>query len=209
MTKKKKYDIKKDLTHQSQTKAGVRDGHCLTPEAMRIILRELRKLGAKKVLQIGTYNGYAVINIHNQMPNTEIWTVDYIPEKPGNYNVCLLRRGHSRDENMKRHENLQRYLNEENIDNIYLYINGSDEFFKQNKETFDASIVHGDHAFEVASRDLQNSLKCVKPGGLIFMIPTADKNHMERNTVGVFWGYEGEKKYFDSKEGVGIIYVKD
>jgi len=206
---KKKYDLKKDITHQSETKAGVRDGHCLTEQAIRVILRELRKIGAKDLLQIGTYNGYAALMIQKKMPNIEIWTVDYVPEEPGNYNVGLSRKGHARDENMKRHNNLTKYLKENNINNIHLYIEGSDEYFKNNKRKYDAIIVHGDHAYDQAFKDLQNGLKCIRKGGVIFMIPTADKNHMERNTVGVFWGYNGKKDYFDTREGVGVIYAKD
>ena len=209
--KTKNNNLLKDLTNQSETRAGVRDGHCLTKEALRHVLRELRKINAKKVLQIGTYNGYTAFEIYKHRPlrGVKVWTVDYIPEEPGNYNVCLTRKGHSRDENMKRHKSIEKYLKDNNIKDIYLYINGSDEFFKNNKETFDAVIVHGDHAFEVAKRDMENALKCTKKGGLIFMIPAADKNEMHRNTVGVFWGYEGKKEYLPSREGVGLIYVED
>lgn len=45
----------------------------------------------------------------------------------------------------------------------------SDAFFAQNKKTFDVVFIDGLHAYEQVQRDVINSLKCLRVGGLIFM----------------------------------------
>lgn len=202
---KQKNDIRNSISKDSETRPGVWDGHCLRNEAFRCVTVGIRRIRAKKILQIGTYNGYTALCLNKAIKNTEIWTVDYVPKEPGNYNVCIDRFGHSRDENMKRHKNLKEHLKDKNINNIHLYIDGSDDFFKENKETFDAIIIHGDHAYEQASKDLKNSLKCINKGGIIFMIPAKDKSG--HTTANVFDEYEGKKEYYECREGVGIIYA--
>ena len=45
----------------------------------------------------------------------------------------------------------------------------SDEFFSQNQETFDIVFIDGLHLYEQVLRDIENSLKCLNPGGIIVM----------------------------------------
>ena len=43
----------------------------------------------------------------------------------------------------------------------------SDEFFKQNKKTFDVIFIDGMHEAEYAERDINNSISCLNEGGYI------------------------------------------
>lgn len=45
----------------------------------------------------------------------------------------------------------------------------SDEFFRCNKRTFDLIFIDGLHHYEQVLRDVQNSLKCLNPGGRIVL----------------------------------------
>jgi SAM-dependent methyltransferase len=47
------------------------------------------------------------------------------------------------------------------------YLMTSDEFFAQNKETFDLVFVDGLHHAEQVLRDIENSLECLNDGGVI------------------------------------------
>lgn len=50
--------------------------------------------------------------------------------------------------------------------NVRMY---SDEFFAQNKETFDLIFIDGDHHHDQVLRDVQNALACLAPGGTVVM----------------------------------------
>lgn len=43
----------------------------------------------------------------------------------------------------------------------------SDEFFAQNKNTYDIIFIDGDHIYEQAYRDIRNALDCLNPGGTV------------------------------------------
>jgi SAM-dependent methyltransferase len=45
----------------------------------------------------------------------------------------------------------------------------SDDFFAQNKATFDVIFIDGLHIYEQAKKDLDNALKVVNPGGVILL----------------------------------------
>jgi SAM-dependent methyltransferase len=45
----------------------------------------------------------------------------------------------------------------------------SDDFFATNQETFDLIFIDGLHLYEQVLRDVENSLNCLNPGGLIVM----------------------------------------
>ncbi len=45
----------------------------------------------------------------------------------------------------------------------------SDDFFKSNRETFDIIFIDGLHISEQVVRDVENSLACLNPGGVIVM----------------------------------------
>ena len=65
----------------------------------------------------------------------------------------------------------------------------ADNFFAQNKETFDIIFIDGDHVDEQATRDISNSLLCLNPNGTIVIHdcnPT-EKDHQEVPAVVAFW----------------------
>jgi predicted O-methyltransferase YrrM len=54
----------------------------------------------------------------------------------------------------------------------------SDEFFKQNTETFDVVFIDGLHYYEQVSKDLNNALECLNPNGIIIlhdMLPISEE----------------------------------
>ena len=54
----------------------------------------------------------------------------------------------------------------------------SDDFFNQNTETFDVIFIDGLHYYEQVSKDLNNALEVLKPGGIIIlhdMLPISEQ----------------------------------
>lgn len=45
----------------------------------------------------------------------------------------------------------------------------SDQFFAQNKKTFDVIFVDGLHEYTQVKKDVEHALQCINPGGIIFM----------------------------------------
>ena len=45
----------------------------------------------------------------------------------------------------------------------------SDDFFNQNTETFDVIFIDGLHYYEQVSKDINNALLCLNPGGIIIL----------------------------------------
>lgn len=65
----------------------------------------------------------------------------------------------------------------------------SDEFFlsRNNGKKWDLILVDGDHEYEQAKRDIQNSLEVLAPGGMIFVHDTVCfRNSVERAVLD-FW----------------------
>lgn len=48
----------------------------------------------------------------------------------------------------------------------------TDAFFKQNKEKFDAVFIDAAHEYEQVRKDFENSMKCLKKGGVVFLHDT-------------------------------------
>lgn len=59
-----------------------------------------------------------------------------------------------------------------NKGNIEFYQMKTDDFFKQNKETFDIILIDGDHNFEQVKKDFNNSLKILNQFGIILLHDT-------------------------------------
>jgi hypothetical protein len=57
----------------------------------------------------------------------------------------------------------------------------SDEFFAQNKETFDVIFIDGLHTAEQAGRDIKNALAILNLGGTIFVHDTDPTGEAEQN----------------------------
>lgn len=55
----------------------------------------------------------------------------------------------------------------------------SDQFFENNKDTFDLIFIDGDHSYHQAIKDIRNAIKILNPGGTIVCHDTypPDENH--------------------------------
>ena len=61
------------------------------------------------------------------------------------------------------------------------YLGTSDDFFKQSEKMFDLIYIDGDHQSDQVRKDLVNSLKALKPGGVIVMHDIAPASRTETN----------------------------
>lgn len=98
----------------------------------------------------------------------------------------------------------------------------SDDFFKQNQNKYDIVFIDGLHQHEQIKRDIQNSLDCLNPGGVIVMHDCNPRNEREqlpqREQGQRVWIGEGWKAFVEFRQrpdlemyvvntnnGVGII----
>jgi predicted O-methyltransferase YrrM len=58
----------------------------------------------------------------------------------------------------------------------------SDDFFSQNKETFDVIFIDGLHYYDQVSRDFNNSLSCLNKNGIIILHDMMPKEENEAIT---------------------------
>ena len=56
----------------------------------------------------------------------------------------------------------------------------SDQFFKDNEDTFDCIFIDGLHYYSQVKRDIQNSLKALNPNGIILLHDCLPNNHFEQ-----------------------------
>ena len=56
----------------------------------------------------------------------------------------------------------------------------SDQFFKDNRDTFDCIFIDGLHHYSQVKKDIQNSLKILKPNGIILLHDCLPNNHFEQ-----------------------------
>ena len=82
-------------------------------------------------------------------------------------------------------------------DTVTYHRNGADAFFEQNDEMFDLIFIDGDHRYEQAKKDLDNSMPCLAEGGII-AYDDADQRLQGSNQVGF-------QTDFASLEGRGFI----
>ena len=56
----------------------------------------------------------------------------------------------------------------------------SDQFFKDNEDTFDCIFIDGLHYYSQVKKDIQNSLKALNPNGIILLHDCLPNNHFEQ-----------------------------
>lgn len=59
------------------------------------------------------------------------------------------------------------------------FCGSTDEFFAQNKETFDVILIDADHSYRSIAKDFNNCIKCISEFGQIFfhdLLPPEEKN---------------------------------
>jgi len=206
----------------------LKEGCSVYDKERRIIAKFIKKINAKNMLCIGTCTGYTVAKLNKTFKNLKIDTIDYIPKS--DISLCVVEindkdkfkewcneehdnwRGLPKEYLKKLDSKFRKYLRDNNIKNIKLYTEGSDEFFKNNKKNYDLIFIDGDHFYEVSKRDFNNSLKIINSPGVIIMHdikinPNCKFWGNPQNTcTGVFLEYKGKKIYIPHTiNGLGII----
>lgn len=189
---------------------GRNDG-CMSEQERKILLTFIRDSGGQNFLSIGTYNGYSILRIKEQIPFLEIDSVDFIPEeKPDDFLVSPFGGSLTKKGNLRRHESLMGHIKKHKIKGINLFINGSDAFFEQNKKKYGVVFIDGDHGYAQSQRDLRNSLEVVEEGGFILMHDIKDgvgfMPDRSMTCARAFDEYSGVKKLIRTINNLGIIY---
>lgn len=85
----------------------------------------------------------------------------------------------------------------------------SDDFFKQNKSTFDVVFIDGMHTYEQVRKDVVNTIQCLNPGGWVAMHDMLPRDWMEHHVPIVtrgFWTGDVWKVGFELANTDGIDF---
>ncbi len=84
----------------------------------------------------------------------------------------------------------------------------SDEFFAQNKETFDVIFIDGLHTYEQVHRDISNALNALNKGGMIVLDDMLPLNWVQGSTTHLATGWIGNcwKCNFEITATKGLDY---
>lgn len=145
-------------------------------EELKYIKEILTENEAKSLLEIGTFKGWSLFNLYEIIRNRGgfLIGVDYIPQKYENYAVGYTPEIDgiwSKESMMTRYKDNLKFIKENNLENIQLFIKGSDSFFKENEFNFDCIILHGCHETNQVKKDVKNAIKCINPKGVIILYP--------------------------------------
>ncbi len=117
-----------------------------TEEEFDIMAGFIQRLGCVDILEIGTLGGSFGFSLVNTF--AESFHLDTIDIKKTGVEDIAKANG---------------------VTNITYHSDGSNEFFKQNTKTFDFIFIDGDHSYKQSKLDLENSVKALRNGGIIFM----------------------------------------
>jgi len=122
--------------------------------------------GHKKILEIGTQWGHTTQNIATFNPEADITTVDITSDM-------------GLDLKFQNHEILSEeesgiMITAKNVTQLKMT---SDDFFRQNKECFDAIFIDGDHSYEQVKKDTTNAITCLNPEGIIIWHDVYNKDN--------------------------------
>jgi hypothetical protein len=99
----------------------------------------------------------------------------------------------------------------------------SDQFFKNNKETFDCVFIDGLHEYNQVKKDISNSLKFLNEGGIILLHDCLPDNYYAQATPRCQWTWNGDvwkaivefRSYKDTDVytcyadyGIGVIFKR-
>lgn len=109
------------------------------------------------ILELGTYKGHTTENIANNSNCIKLTTVDMVKEK------------HITNTKFQNHEILSEKDSGEQIKNkkIIKIQKTTDEFFADNFDLYDGIFIDASHDYEQVKKDTENSLKFLKPNGII------------------------------------------
>lgn len=171
------------------------DGNSISKQERDTILNTIRGKKYKSFLEIGTYMGFVPFSLYNEIVENQkglIESVDYLPSAEDElvYPFLLeVSKTWSLDNMKKRYNSNKKFIKDNNLKNIYLYIIGSDEYFKKNKKTFDCILLHGSHMTEQVRRDLDSASKCLNSNGTIFLHPIKGHEFSPSDVLGVYHSF--------------------
>jgi predicted O-methyltransferase YrrM len=131
------------------------------------ILMAMRSVGAKRVLEIGTFDGNTTLNIASNLPEGgEITTIDLPVEAPAELALAV-------DE--PRHRNItdrsilgEQFRDHNGPANIRQVLGDSAELdFPALGKGFDLAFIDGCHAYNYVKSDTENVMSVMRPGGVI------------------------------------------
>jgi len=189
-----------------------RDGNNMQKDDLEIISGIINENKFEDILEIGTYNGYSAIFLINNCKTIKNFvTVDYIPKD--RKRTTLKGSGFSPEEIENFSNKLSELKKKYNIKKLEIRTEGSNNFFKDNKKTFDVIIIDGDHSYEQSKRDLENALKVIRKRGVIIMHDIRDSSYVqnlppEENCTRTFKECKLKKELKKTSLGLGIIWPK-
>lgn len=125
----------------------------------------------KKILEIGTYDGFCASFISYCFPNSEITTIDLKDDD----NSFLETYDRNNSQILNNHIKI-RNQNISLCNNVNFIQKNSNLFFSDNSTFFDFIFIDGDHKNPTVTSDILNSLKYLNKNGLILIDDIIDKN---------------------------------
>lgn len=115
-------------------------------------------MGAKRILELGTYKGYTTQNIASTLEFDELITVDLVKE-----NVLVNDMKYQAHELLSMAESGQQI----NSDKVQQVKCTTDDYFKKDNKKFDAIFIDANHEKDYVLADSVNALRTLNPGGII------------------------------------------
>lgn len=144
----------------------------MDPRELKIMADVVVRYDKCRMLQIGTSSGTTVFHMAPILRKIggKLVTVD-IDKSPG---------GGTYDDPIVRNSKFQTALTKSGYEDVVeVHRNGSDVFFEQNKDKFDVIFIDGDHRYEQAKRDFDNSVLCMVHNGTIFLHDIMDRTQKQ------------------------------
>ena len=138
-----------------------------------------------QILEIGSFEGYSSLYFLENFPHSIITCVDMWENNKEQNEFDLSKVEINFDKNTKKYKN-----------NLKKYKQSSDQFFRNNKNIinyYDIIYVDGDHYYETVFKDVMNSFKALKNGGIMILDD--------------FIGYNFYKKYNENPIGAIIVFI--
>ncbi len=148
---------------------------------LNCILMAVREVDARKVLEIGTFDGNTTVNIAANLPDDgEVVTVDLpIDETPGDYAIKI---DDSSKRNVTNRQIVGAQFKHHPFGNRVRQVFGDTGKLDWTKfgGPFDVVFIDGCHAYEYVKSDTENALKVVHPGSIILWHDYAELDSVSR-----------------------------
>jgi hypothetical protein len=138
-----------------------------------------------EILEIGSFEGYSSLYFFENFPNSTVTCVDMWQNNEEQKKFDLTKVEINFDKNTQKYKS-----------NLKKYKQSSDQFFKNTKDIinyYDIIYVDGDHYYETVFRDVMNSFKALKVGGIMILDD--------------FIGYNFYKKYNENPIGAIVVFI--